>query len=168
MKKANQRLQLVEAIKPSSYLPTTQFPVLKLIPNICVPSRHLAHVAHQGITATFTKAGELVERRRKAGDIRNSLLDQLLNGAIKPDVPLTLSQRDSGLLGPLHQGASGTSSGAPLTSLIFLAKNPDVQVKARVELDRVCGADRIPQWSEFAALPYIRCIVKEGLRIRPV
>jgi hypothetical protein len=55
-----------------------------------------------------------------------------------------------------------------LSSILFLAKNTYIQEKARLELDRVCGTERMPRWSDFDALSYISCIVKEGLRIRPV
>jgi cytochrome P450 len=68
----------------------------------------------------------------------------------------------------MHQAASETSATAVLTSILFLTMNPHVQEKARKELDQVCGAERMPQWSDLEDLPYISCIVKEGMRIRPV
>jgi cytochrome P450 len=52
--------------------------------------------------------------------------------------------------------------------MLYLGKYPEVQEKARLELDRVCGTDRMPIWKDFKDLPYINCIVKEGLRIRPL
>jgi cytochrome P450 len=55
-----------------------------------------------------------------------------------------------------------------LTSILLLAKHPNVQKKAQAELDRICGTERLPRWSDHNDLPYINCIVKEGLRIRPV
>jgi cytochrome P450 len=55
-----------------------------------------------------------------------------------------------------------------LTSILYLAKHPWVQKKAQEELDRVCGDRRMPTWDDFKELPYINCIVKEGMRMRPV
>lgn len=54
-----------------------------------------------------------------------------------------------------------------LTIILALTKFPEVQVRAREELDAVCGADRTPQFSDFDSLPYINCIIKEALRWRP-
>ncbi|KAF2827089.1 cytochrome P450 oxidoreductase-like protein [Ophiobolus disseminans] len=159
---------LVKALSPGSYLPATQFPILKYIPERWLASKKFAKMTYARNTATFAKARAIVEERRQNGDFRHSLIDSVLDGVVEPDVPLTYSQINNSLLGNVHQGASETSSNSTLTSILFLAKNPHVQRKAQIELDRVCGIDRMPRWSDFDALPYINCIVKEGLRIRPV
>ncbi|KAJ9488600.1 hypothetical protein VN97_g4692 [Penicillium thymicola] len=46
---------------------------------------------------------------------------------------------------------------------------PDWVVKARSQLDSVCGAsaERLPQWEDRSLLPYITAVVKEGFRWRP-
>lgn len=75
---------------------------------------------------------------------------------------------NSGFLGTSHIGASETTATAILTNILLLAKYPEAQEKAREELDLVCGTERMPHWSDFERLPYINCIIKEGLRIRPV
>lgn len=71
-------------------------------------------------------------------------------------------------VGALMQGAAETSALAMRTNIMFLATHPWVQDKAHKELDALCGAARMPTWADFKALPYINCIMKEGLRIRPV
>lgn len=45
---------------------------------------------------------------------------------------------------------------------------PDAQKKAQEELDRVVGSDRAPEWEDLQDLPYIRALVKEVHRFRPV
>jgi len=119
------------------------------------------------MTEIWVESKERVERRRSQGDIRDSLLDQLLGGQIKPDIPLQGTQL-AHLAGSVMEGSSDTTSIATHTNILFLATHPNVQEKARAELDAVCGSDRPPTWSDFEALPYINCILKEGLRIRPV
>jgi hypothetical protein len=52
-------------------------------------------------TATFAKARETVEDRRKHGDLRHSLIDSVLDGAVEPDVTLTRSQINNSLLGKM-------------------------------------------------------------------
>lgn len=46
--------------------------------------------------------------------------------------------------------------------------NPDVQTRARQELDAVVGKERLPTLEDESSLPYITAVVKEGLRWRPV
>lgn len=49
-----------------------------------------------------------------------------------------------------------------------MAANPEVQAKAHEELDRVVGSSASPTFEHEKDLPYIRAMVKEILRIRPV
>lgn len=41
---------------------------------------------------------------------------------------------------------------------------PDVQAKAREELDRVLGPARLPDFEDRDSLPYVTAIMKELLR----
>lgn len=45
---------------------------------------------------------------------------------------------------------------------------PDVLKAAQEELDRVVGKDRLPTFEDEERLPYIKAMVKETLRWRPV
>lgn len=45
---------------------------------------------------------------------------------------------------------------------------PETQRKAQEELDRVVGRNRAPEWEDLEDLPYIRALVKEVHRFRPV
>lgn len=50
-----------------------------------------------------------------------------------------------------------------LQSFIFcLAAFPEVQVRAREELDKVVGRDRSPRFEDFKNLPYCDAIIKEA------
>jgi len=71
-------------------------------------------------------------------------------------------------VGALMQAAAETSALTMRTSIMFLATHPWVQNKAQKELDALCGVDRVPNLADFKHLPYVNCIMKEGLRIRPV
>ncbi|KAF2851961.1 cytochrome P450 oxidoreductase-like protein [Plenodomus tracheiphilus IPT5] len=159
---------LTKAIAPGSYLPVAQFPFLKYIPDRWVPSKRVGAETYRRNTATFDKARKLVAKRRDDGDMRDSLIDRVLDGSVQPDVPLSYTMVNAGLLGSTHQAASETTASAALTNILMLAQYPQFQDKAREELDRVCGTERMPQWSDFDNLPYINCIIKEGLRYKPV
>ena len=45
---------------------------------------------------------------------------------------------------------------------------PDVQKEAQAEIDKVVGRERMPEFSDAPDLPYIRALVNETLRWRPV
>lgn len=45
--------------------------------------------------------------------------------------------------------------------------HPDIQEKARSQLDSVIGRDRLPNFSDRASLPYIEYIVQEIYRYVP-
>lgn len=54
------------------------------------------------------------------------------------------------------------------TFFLAMVLNPEVQKKAREELDKVIGLHRLPDYCDHAALPYISAVVKETLRWQPV
>ncbi|KAF2182292.1 cytochrome P450 [Zopfia rhizophila CBS 207.26] len=154
-------------LEPGTYPPTEQFPILKYIPDRWAPWNARAKLCYSTMTKIWAEARDKVDERRRNGDDRPSIADKLLSGATKLDTPLTYNQFNN-FLGALQMGGAETTASMMLTNILYLAKHPWVQEKARVELDRVCGTERMPMWSDFSQTPYINCIVKEGLRIRPV
>ncbi|KAF9070685.1 cytochrome P450 [Rhodocollybia butyracea] len=66
--------------------------------------------------------------------------------------------------------AAGAESIVSSLSSFMLAMvlYPEVQIKARRELDSVIGSCRLPDFSDRGSLPYIDAIVKEVLRWNPV
>ncbi|KAL4252089.1 cytochrome P450 family protein [Abortiporus biennis] len=48
--------------------------------------------------------------------------------------------------------------------ILAMVLHPHVQQKAQAEIDRVIGRNRLPDFSDFEALPYINCVVQEVLR----
>ncbi|KAI0027362.1 cytochrome P450 [Vararia minispora EC-137] len=53
------------------------------------------------------------------------------------------------------------------TFILNMVLNPHTQVKAREELDRVIGRERIPDFSDRPNLPYVNAILMETLRLHP-
>ncbi|KAJ3512342.1 hypothetical protein NLJ89_g3577 [Agrocybe chaxingu] len=45
---------------------------------------------------------------------------------------------------------------------------PEVQKKVQAELDAIVGQDRMPEYEDQASLPYVRAVINEALRWRPV
>ncbi|PSN62984.1 cytochrome P450 76C3 [Corynespora cassiicola Philippines] len=72
------------------------------------------------------------------------------------------------LAGSLIEAGSETTSASINTALLYLSAYPSVRQKAYQELSRVVGPSRSPTFADEPELPYIRAIVKETMRIRPV
>ncbi|KAI1769929.1 cytochrome P450 [Hypoxylon cercidicola] len=71
------------------------------------------------------------------------------------------------MAGDVVEAASSTTSDELFGFLMAMATHPDVQRKAREELDSVVGTNRLPKLEDMASLPYIRGCVKETLRWMP-
>jgi len=76
--------------------------------------------------------------------------------------------------GVTYTGASMLNAGSATTTaviqffVLIMTEYPEVQQKAREELDRVVGQDRLPTTQDIPNLPYIRAVVQECHRFRPV
>jgi cytochrome P450 len=72
------------------------------------------------------------------------------------------------LAGSMIEAGSETTSAALNTAILYLSAHADVRRKAQEELDTIVSSSRSPTFDDEQALPYIRAIVKETLRMRPV
>ncbi|KAL4919676.1 cytochrome P450 [Aspergillus aurantiobrunneus] len=158
--------EFFSGITPGAYPPVDQFPFLKHLPDWLSPWRIHAEQLKKRVDSFWADARWRLGKRRRNGDKRDCIADNLLD-AIQPiDIPFTDRQFND-FLGFLVAAGSDTTSATTLTSIRYLAAHPHVQKKAQAELDAACGADRLPLWSDHGKLPYINCIIKEGMRIRP-
>ncbi|KAK5352286.1 hypothetical protein LTS03_004054 [Exophiala xenobiotica] len=155
-----------EALEPGANPPVDEYPFLKLVPERFAFWKRRARTAGKSMHAIWTKARRLVDERRARGDHRISLADRLLDEYSEKGFPMSQHALDQ-LFGELVEGGAETTSSSMLTMTLALAKNPWVQQKAKEQLDEVCGNQRMPEWADFAKLPYINSIVKEGMRWRP-
>ncbi|KAL6623512.1 hypothetical protein ACP70R_033391 [Stipagrostis hirtigluma subsp. patula] len=65
---------------------------------------------------------------------------------------------------------AGTDTSALTTewAMAQLLTHPEAMRKVRAEVDAAVGTDRLVEESDIANLPYLQCVVKETLRLRPV
>ncbi|XP_041635062.1 steroid 17-alpha-hydroxylase/17,20 lyase [Cheilinus undulatus] len=61
-----------------------------------------------------------------------------------------------------------TTSTSLLWILAYLLHHPEVQERVQKELDEKVGSDRPVCMSDRSRLPYLDCVINEGMRIRPV
>jgi cytochrome P450 len=70
------------------------------------------------------------------------------------------------LMGEIAEGGTDTTASQLQSLVLALAKFPEAQKRAQLELDDVCGNERSPMWSDFEQLPYVNAIIKESARWR--
>ncbi|KAI0354173.1 cytochrome P450 [Trametes cingulata] len=102
--------------------------------------------------------------RFRVGEVKDCMARSLLNtwGSKAVD-----QQRASTATMYMGRGSTQTAAGLH-TFFLAMALHPEVQAKAREELDRVVGACRLPTFDDFGSLPYIDALVKEVLRWYPI
>jgi len=72
------------------------------------------------------------------------------------------------VLQSLLQAGTDTSSSTIEWAMALLLNNPDVLRKAASEIHSVVCASRLLQESDLAGLPYLRCVITETLRLKPL
>ncbi len=59
------------------------------------------------------------------------------------------------------EGGSDSTSIYLQSFILMLVAHPDVQAKARAEIDSVVGLDRLPDIEDMDNLPYVSAVIKE-------
>ncbi|KZT37256.1 cytochrome P450 [Sistotremastrum suecicum HHB10207 ss-3] len=68
----------------------------------------------------------------------------------------------------IYFGGGDTNAAALITFILLMVLHPEIQQRAREELDRVVGTDRLPNIDDAENLPYVNALIKEVLRFHPV
>ncbi|EMD33482.1 hypothetical protein CERSUDRAFT_118062 [Gelatoporia subvermispora B] len=72
-----------------------------------------------------------------------------------------------GITGVLYVGGADTALSALITFMLAMVLNPEKQKRAQAEIDAVVGHDRLPDFDDRSALPYMEHIFSEVLRWYP-
>ncbi len=136
-----------------------------LAPPAWVPTRRNRDLAHaKGVLTARMQA--LIDERRSGGEERDDFLGLLLGlrdaetGEAMTDVQL----RDE--LGIMFGAGHETTANTLTWAWHLLTTHPAVLDRARDELRRVVG-DRLPTMDDLPALPFLRAVVDETLRLFP-
>ncbi|KAH9028791.1 cytochrome P450 [Lactarius hengduanensis] len=136
---------------------------------IHIPSRFAkwkrdAEYWHENYSAIFVDRFNDVRKKPLKGESPS-----LAGTWIKDADRYGMSEREAAwLAGMAYTGGSDTSAASMAWWMLAMVTYPDVQRRAQAELDAVVGRTRIPTFSDFQRLPYIRAMVKEMLRWRPM
>ncbi|KAL5623712.1 hypothetical protein FOBRF1_002962 [Fusarium oxysporum] len=153
----------LEAIEPGATPPVDLIPWLWYIPG---KWKSRVYKMRDHMDKVWSQGRAMVDDRRARGDRRECMIDMKLDEYEKNGWPMS-QHAFNNLFGELMEAGADTTANQILTLILALAKYPQFQEKARVEIDAVCGTERAPVFSDFQKMPYVNAIVKEGLRWRP-
>lgn len=140
-----------------------EYPILKWIPQRFASWKRRAVAAGVVFDSMWGKCRTIVDERRAPVTVSSTI--SWTNS--RKGWPMS-QHAFNNLVGEVVEGASDTTAAQILTLILAFAKHPEVQQKAREQIDRVCPPNRVPQFSDFNSIPYINQVVKEGMRWRPV
>ncbi|KAG2037427.1 cytochrome P450 [Suillus americanus] len=109
---------------------------------------------------------QYVKERMSANDVGPCLVADALNRTSEDDdVNITAIKETASVA---FVAATDTTTDTLLVFLLAMVLNPEVQAKAQAEIDRVVGKDRLPNFDDRPALPYLEAVLRETLRWYPV
>ncbi|KAH8101774.1 cytochrome P450 [Cristinia sonorae] len=161
---------------PGKYL-VESWPWLLKLPRALQWFRREPEEYQQRDIKLYTSLLDDVKTRMNNGTAPDCLTSQTLldQGFVPGDdngsahIGRTLSELDIAYAVSSPFGAGIDTTAGTLSSFVLAMLHfPEVQAKAQRELDTVIGPSRMPEYEDKGELPYIRAIVDETLRWRPV
>ncbi|KAF2251620.1 cytochrome P450 [Trematosphaeria pertusa] len=156
---------------PGKYM-VESFPILKHVPDALAPWKaeikaHGREEAAANMALVDVVRSDIARAKTRGDDIPDSLCKLLLELREKEHIPL--SERDFSFIpASLFGAGSDTTASTLCTAFLALTTHPETLHAAHEELDAIIGNSRTPTFDDESRLPYLRALVKEVLRWRPV
>ncbi|KAJ7149143.1 cytochrome P450 [Mycena filopes] len=145
--------------------PLDYFPFLKYVPERWAKWKRDCKYVRAVQREMYFRLLDDTRARVQSGNGNGSYVEQL----IERQEALGLDHERMGYLpGVLIETGSETTSAYLQTLVLALVAYPDAQRKAHEEMDRVVGEDRMPTLDDLEHMPYIRAMILETHRFRPV
>ncbi|KAI8939661.1 hypothetical protein NX059_003418 [Plenodomus lindquistii] len=158
--------RFTEMTAPGAYA-IQSFPFLSSLPQALLGNwrTHGQKIFAQDSTVYLDLWNKL-KRETDAGTARDCFTKTFyLNDPAKSGIDdLAAAYTCGGLIEAGSETTGTTLNNFTLCMVLF----PEAQRRAQEELDRVVGSDRLPAWEDEEDLPYVRALIKEVLRWRPV
>ncbi|KAH9953595.1 cytochrome P450 [Lactifluus volemus] len=123
--------------------------------------KRYAETCHKKDSEMFESLMEPVKTSIAKGGLDESLSATLIRNAEKNK----LSPKEcSWLAGTMYVAGADTTALLMQWWMLAMITYPETQARAQAELDKVVGRSRLPTFSDYPHLPYIRAMVKETLR----
>jgi len=157
------------AAGPASML-VDYFPILRYVPAWMPGGRWKKRAAQAKVCVDrlFREPQDMIQAQLDSGIAKPSFTADLLqqvqiNGAISEADDQDLR----GTTAVAYGGGTETTTLALATFIMVMVLFPEVYKKAQMEIDRVIGDDRLPDFDDRESLPYLDCILNEIFRWRP-
>ncbi|KAF8817273.1 putative cytochrome P450 monooxygenase [Phlegmacium glaucopus] len=149
----------------SAYPPIELFPWVQYIPRWLAPwTKHCDHAKAVRRNLYFSLFEEC-ERNLDAGNTTGSYIEKVLMNQEE----LGMTRDEIAWLGGVLMDAGGETTASTMQSFILsLLAYPKCQRRAQEEIDSVIGPDRMPTLADYENLPYVRALVSESHRFRPL
>lgn len=157
---------LTEITAPGAFA-VDSFPSLSALPESLLGNwRSLGRQYFQHDSKVYLDLWNQLKRDVDAGTARDSFCKQFyLNKPHENGIDEMLAAYTCG---GLIEAGSETTATTINNWFLAMALFPEARAAAQEEIDRVVGPDRLPTWEDEKNLPYVRAMVKEVLRWRPV
>ncbi|THH30833.1 hypothetical protein EUX98_g3357 [Antrodiella citrinella] len=141
------------------------FPTLKYVPS-WVPGASFQRIAvewKKNAYAFTWNAFNDVKSAVANGDAPSSLISKVLvdSPGVFDEDAIAFSAAE------LITGGADTTVNTLSTFVLAMLLHPQVQEKAREEIDRVVGVDRLPSPTDWDDLPYVTSVLRETIRWHP-
>ncbi|KAK5652310.1 hypothetical protein OQA88_10660 [Cercophora sp. LCS_1] len=140
------------------------FPLLRKLPEFLLPAVRKARELHRKEKKLYLDHWLKAKQDTLDGTITRCFSEELV--AVQKAEGFDDAQA-SYITGTLLEAGSDTTSSTLYAFVQAMLLYPEVQRKAKEEVDRHVGPDRLPTMDDWENLHYIRCIMKESLRWMP-
>lgn len=149
------------------YFAVETFPALAKLPEFLVGNWYTwGREAFEHDSKIYLDLWETLKKTTDEGTARDCFCkDFYLNNPEKNGIGNLLAAYTCG---GLIEAGSETTATTINNWILAMVLFPEELKKAQEEIDRVVGPDRLPQWDDEKGLPFIRAMIKETLRWRPV
>ncbi|KIW91638.1 uncharacterized protein Z519_07606 [Cladophialophora bantiana CBS 173.52] len=145
--------------------PVDAFPFLKHIPSFLAHYKSLAVAVGNKQKAFYNALFDKTKARMERGDTAPCYMQKLLEGSLQSGLSHDQLVYVGGIL--LEAGSETSASNLHLFVLAMIS-HPEVLKKAQKEVDDVCGDSVSPSAKHIRHLPYMRAIMTEIFRWRPL
>lgn len=153
--------------------PVDFFPFLAYVPDYIARCRSLkfARDWKWSINAIHDIPFKAVQKDIEQGSTKSSFLHTILgdrNSEKAADLHSFTMEDAKGAAGAIFAAGQDTTWSTLVVFILNMVLHPEIQAKARKQLDEVVGIDRLPGFEDRSRLPDIDHIVQETLRWGPV
>ncbi|KAH9478540.1 Cytochrome P450 monooxygenase [Psilocybe cubensis] len=154
---------LIEAAFPGNYL-VEFFHWIKFLPSFIVPWKKRMADGYVEFSAFFEKLWNDTAKQVDAGEEKPGIAGYILRERQK----LGFTEAQAAWLPATYANGSASITEVMLWFFLAMVAFPEQQKRCQDELDAVVGRSRMPTASDAENLPYMKALVKEVLRWRPV